>query len=279
MTSLFLTFAKADQACAEQLRQGLETQGYRVWREPTTISQQLALYARTIEQQILGSAAVVLLWSAEAAQTEQVEQRITFAQSLLKPVLAVTLDTTPVPASLTASIAAHASCADALVQLLPHLPSPQSSDALLTLCEQAAHEYLRERKAAITRGAEMLARDEQSDAVRATLDYLAQHDLMMGVREMAQEVLDADTKRHAPAPTQAPFQLRPEDARHIFGVRCPNGHVTYYDKRLVCSHETLVRLVREGTNATNEREIPMELPCGTPGCGDVVAVKVDCRGY
>lgn len=274
MTSLFLTFAKADQVCAEQLRQGLEAQGYRVWREPTTISQQLALYPRTIEQQILSSAVIVLLWSAEAAQIEQVEQRITFAQSLLKPLLAVTLDTTPLPASLTASIGAHALCADALVQLLPHLPSPQSSDSLLTMCEKAAHEYLRERKEAIMLGAEMLARDEQRDAVVAVLRYLAQHDLMMGVREKAQEALDADTKRHAPVPASSPLHLRPEDARHIFGIRCTNGHVTYYDKRLVCAHETLVRLTR---GRGNEREIPLELPCGT--CPEVVAVTVDCRGY
>ena len=271
MTSLFLTFAKADQVCAEQLRQALEGHGYGVWSEPTMTSQQLASYLRTTEQQIIGSAAIILLWNSEAAQTEQIEHRIAFAQSLFKPLFIVTRDTTPLPPSFTASasIAAQASCADVLGQLLPHLLSPRSSDALLIMCEKATHDFLRERKEAITLGVEMLARDEQRDAVIAVLSYLAQHDLMMGIREKAQEALAADTKRHASAPTSSPLPNSPEDARHIFGIRCSSGHVTYYDRRLVCSDETLVRL--------DERELPLELPCGI--CAEVVAVKVDCRGY
>jgi hypothetical protein len=66
----------------------------------------------------------------------------------------------------------------------------------------------------------------------------------------------------------------PESAReaaHIFGAPCAKGHITYFDKREVCSHQgTVVR--------RNQLDV-LRLRCGTPGCGEWLTVEVDCEGY
>src|SRR5437868_4035299 len=69
MTTIFISHAKEDAVCAEQISQGLEAQGYSVRRESTSLSLESILYPRTIENFILGSAAVLLLWSSSAAQS------------------------------------------------------------------------------------------------------------------------------------------------------------------------------------------------------------------
>jgi hypothetical protein len=66
-------------------------------------------------------------------------------------------------------------------------------------------------------------------------------------------------------PTPAP--VRPQDARHLFGVRCKNGHITTFDRRKVCSQRTeIMRGLDE-----------LILNCAT--CGVEMAVDVDCEGY
>ncbi len=228
------------------------------------------LYPRTIENVILGSAALVLLWSSSAAQSEWVERHILFAQQVKKPIVPVVLDGTGLPPTLIVSttITGQPPCSDVSTQLLPHLPLVGSTDALIVLSEKAAHDFIRIRKEAIEQAAEMLKRDEQREAVLAILEYLAHTDLMLGVRDKAQEVLDADAKK-ATAPA-----FRPEDPRHIIGVRCKNGHITYFDKRRICSDETtVVRSVQRAGLELDERD----LTCGE--CGVAVKVHVDCRGY
>src|SRR5207244_4481679 len=108
----------------------------------------------------------------------------------------------------------------------------------------------------------------QREAVLAILEYLASNDLMMGVRDKAQEVLDADARKAAPpAPSN--------QSRHIFGVRCRNGHITYFDKRRVCpAHSKLVRRIRKSAGAELDE---LDLTCGT--CGEIMTVPVDCEGY
>src|SRR5207245_3926899 len=104
--------------------------------------------------------------------------------------------------------------------------------------------------------------------VLSILEHLAHNDLMLGVREKAQEVLDADAKKGT---TPA---FRPEESRHIIGVRCKNGHITYFDKRRICSDEaTVVRSIQRAGLELDERD----LTCGE--CGLAVKVHVDCRGY
>jgi TIR domain len=270
MTTIFVSHSKEDADCAEHIRQGLEAKGYATWREPTSLTMESILYPRTIENVILGSAAVVLVWSSSAAQSDWVERHILFMQQLKKLIVPIMTDGNGLPNTLIVSttITSQTPCTDAVTQLLPYLPSTGSANSLIVLSEKSAHEFIRIRKEAIDQASEMLKRDEHREAVLAILEYLAHNDLMMGVREKAQEVLDADAKK---VTTPA---FRPEDSRHIIGVRCRNGHITYFDKRRICSDEaTVVRSVQRAGLELDERD----LSCGE--CGVPVKVHVDCRGY
>src|SRR6266851_4191397 len=135
MPQIFVSHAPQDAECAEHIRQGLESGGHTTWREPTSLSIESILYPRTIENVILSSAAVVLVWSSSAAQSEWVERHLLFAQQLQKLILPVLLDETDLPNTLVAvsPIRGHASCADVAAQLLPRLSPSASEDALLKL--------------------------------------------------------------------------------------------------------------------------------------------------
>jgi TIR domain len=270
MTQIFVSHAPNDAECAEQIRQGLEAKGYSVWREPTSLSMESILYPRTIENVILGSAAVILLWSSSAAPSEWVERRILFAQRLKKLIVPVVIDGVGLPTTLIVDtiIASHLPCTNAVTQLPLDFPQPGSTDPLIRLSEQAAHEFIRERNAAVDNAADMLQRAEHREEVLAILEYLAHNDLMMGVRDKAQEVLDADAKRGiAPA-------FGPDESRHILGVRCKNGHITYFDKRRVCAAYTQVP--REIVKRAGEELDELHLECEQ--CGVEVVTRVDCRG-
>lgn len=63
------------------------------------------------------------------------------------------------------------------------------------------------------------------------------------------------------------------EAQHIFGVRCPDGHVSYFDKREVCRPQGLIkRTIRDGKELDE-----LLLACST--CNKPVVVEVDCEGY
>jgi hypothetical protein len=217
------------------------------------------------------------VWSSSAAQSEWVERHILFAQSLKKLIFPVALDSTSLPTTLVSvtTVTSQPPCTDAVTALmaLPNFPAPQSTDPLIKLCEQATHEHIHIRKEAIETAAEMLKRNEHREAVLALLEYMARNDMMMGVREKAQGVLDADAKK-APQP---PSFLRPGDSRHMFGVRCKNGHVTYFDKREVCVAHSLVP--RDMTKRAGVALDELHLKCEHPGCGAEVVARVDCREY
>jgi hypothetical protein len=221
-----------------------------------------------IEQAILGSAALVLVWSSSAAQAGWVERHILFAQQLKKPIVPVVLDATNLPPTLVSvsPVAAQTPCTDVVEHLLPLLPAADSTDPLIKFSEQGAHDYIRERKAAIDSAPELLKQAEHREPVLAILEYLAKNDLMMGVREKAQEVLAAQAKQAGPPPL-----LRPEDSRHIFGVRCKNGHVSYFDKHIVCTaYKEVPRALR--TSAGKELD-ELHLKCDT--CSAEVVARVD----
>src|SRR5712691_3674807 len=273
MSQIFVSHASQDAERAEQIRQGLEAGGYATRPEPTSLSIESILSPLTIENVILSSAAVVLVWSSSAAQSEWVERHRLFAQQLQKLILPVLLDEADLPNTLVAvsPIRGHSSCADVAAQLLPLLPLSASEDALIKLEEQVAHQYIRERKEAIDAAAGMLQRGEQREAVLAMLEYLAHNDLMDGVRVKAREALAPYTKQAAasPAPSNA------TDSRHTFGVRCKNGHVSYFDRREVCSAHT--KFPRETRQSAGQELDELLLKCET--CGVEVATRVDCSKY
>lgn len=276
MTMIFVSSAHEDVACAEQIRQGLEAAAHTTWREPASLSIGSVLYPPTIENAILASAAVVLVWSGNAAQSAWVERHLLFAQSLKKQIIPVLRDATGLPVTLLAdvTIAASVPCADVASQLMPHLPAPDSTDAFLTISEKAAHEFIRERKEAIALAAQMLTRNEQREAVLAVLEYLAQNDLMMGVRDAARKAIEADAQKATPAHFTS---LRPEDARYMLGVRCKNGHVSYFDKRRVCKASSSFK--REVVRGADRELDELHLPCDTNTCNEIVVARVDCRDY
>lgn len=265
MTMIFLSHASDDRACADQMRQGLEAAGYTVWREPDFPTPHDASYPYVIENRILGSAGVVVLWSSSAAQFGWVRRHLLIAQRFFKPLIPVRLDETSLPSTLLVeSLSGEEPCSDVVAHLLPRLPAPGSTDPLLALGELATHQYIRVRKDAIDQAAAMLQRGEHREEVLAILEYLARNDLMNGVREKAQAVLTIATRQKTEFP---PAPTRPRNARHLFGVRCKNGHITPFDRREVCSQRTeIMRGLDE-----------VILTCAT--CGVEMAVDVDCEGY
>ena len=60
-----------------------------------------------------------------------------------------------------------------------------------------------------------------------------------------------------------------DNSPHIFRVVCANHHVTCFDKRKVCSHNSSIM----------RSDDKLLLPCGEAGCGERMVVEVDCRGY
>lgn len=275
MPHIFVSHASQDATCAEQIRQGLEALGYSTWREPQSLSIESILYPRTVESVLLGSAALVLVWSGSAARSDWVERHLLFAQQLQKPILPILLDGTALPNTLVGVIPINSStsCVDAVAQLLPLLPSFVGEDSLLRLAEQAAHQYIRERKAAVDAASAMLQHlpsGRQREAVLAILEYLAHNDLMDGVREKAREALMPYTKQAAsPTPSDA------RESRHTFGVRCKHGHVSYFDRSEVCT--AYAKFPREIRQSAGQELDEVLLKCDT--CGVEVAARIDCSKY
>jgi TIR domain len=273
MTRIFLSYAPENAACAETLRIDLETHSYTTYREPDYPNPTSMSYPHMIENAILGSAAAVLIWSQHAAQTTWVERHVLIAQSLKKPIFPIALDSTSLPNTLVSASPPliQTDCSDAVRALLAvaTFPPANATDTLITLSELASHDYIRERKAAIKQADDLLTHGEHADEVLALLAYLAKNDMMMGVRDEAQKVLDA----HTPQRASSQPAFRPQDAQYIFGVRCKNGHVSYFDKRVVCSaHTSFPRLVEQGKKPLDE----LDLTCDT--CGVQVVAYVDCEG-
>jgi len=274
MTTIFLSYARGDITCADQVRQGLEQAGYSVWREPDYPTPGDASYPYAIENAILGSAAVVVFWSRSAASFPWVKRHILIAQRFFKPVVPVRLDDAGMPSTLLVEyLLAEGSCSTLVEQVVPRLPAADSTNAPLTLAEQAAHQYSHVRKEAIAQAATMLQQGEYREEVLAILEYLVHNDLMNGVREKAQDVLTAAAQSHVSRQTSA----RPQDARHQFDVRCKQGHITRFDRRDVCAQKQKVARELNRQEESIRGLDQLILPC--PICGSKMAVDVDCEGY
>ncbi len=101
MSTLFLSYARADLDQVVPLARDLEARGLRVWRD------QERLYSgqrwpKAIGEAIAGQEALLLMWSQRAAQSPWVEWEWTTALALQKPLLLCHLDATPLPPSLQA---------------------------------------------------------------------------------------------------------------------------------------------------------------------------------
>jgi hypothetical protein len=265
MTTIFLSSAEEDAVCADQIRQGFEQAGYTTWCEPGFPTPHDTSYPYLIENAILGSAAMVVLWSQSAASSSWVKRHLLIAQRFFKLLVPVRLDDTALPSTLLVeSLVGKGSCRDIVAHVLPRLPAPGCTDPLLALGEQAAHQYIRVRKEAIDQAAAILQQGEHREEVLVILDYLARNDLISSVRQKAQEVLKAAAP---PKSVSSPVLMPQQEARHLFGVRCQNGHITTFDRREVCSER---KEVMRGLD---------ELILSCPTCSSKMAVDVDCEGY
>ncbi len=199
MTNLFLLHAPEDTACSETLHTGLATRGYRIWQEPHSLQVSDILYPHATENAILGSAVVLLVWSRSAACSHEMVRHLLFSLDLKKTILPLVLDKTELPAMLRSftPFVMQSQCTDSVAELIQQslLPPPDSTDPLIKLAELAASDLLAKRKTAVQQANSMLQRNQQRTAVIAILAYLAQDDPMIGVREPAQEALDADARR------------------------------------------------------------------------------------
>jgi hypothetical protein len=143
------------------------------------------------------------------------------------------------------------------------------NEKLDQLKEMLSSELIRKRRAGIAMAVEMLASNLHWKDVRILLEDMAKNDLIGTVREDAQYALDEDDARRNPKKSAS--------ADYVFSARCPNGHVSYYDKREICpksgiGHRRVV--IRDGRESDE-----ILLKCKTRGCGEEFAVEVDCEGY
>jgi TIR domain len=289
MTILFLAYTKDDASCANQLRQELEAKSYTVEREPDYYDPGSRSYQQLIENAIVGCAAVVLVWSSRAAKNAEVERQWRFAQQLKKTLLAVPLDATPLPASLLAittiptattvtsfplaTVTSQDLCTDivAVLAALPNFPPPQSTDPLLIFYEQAADTLIPLRKQAIEGVEKLLSGGVQREVVLTVLNYLERNDPIMGVREKAREALDRLARPATPTPPPA----SDKDAPHLFDVRCVKGHISRFNKRIVC---TAYREPYRTVKSAGSKELD-ELHLKCQQCGMDIVAYVDCGDY
>ena len=143
------------------------------------------------------------------------------------------------------------------------------TEQLQQLKEMLSSDLIRKRKAGIEMAAGMLANGIQREAVRGLLGEIIKTDSIKNVQDAAQAVLAADDERHKTGPAAPPG--------YVFGARCPNGHVSYYDKREYCRKGSsgVWRTVTRGGKDVQE----ILLRCKTPGCPEEFYVEVDCEGY
>lgn len=271
MVAIFVSHASQEAEYAEHMRQGLETRGYVTWREPVSLGFTMLLSPQTFERPLLRSACVLVVWSRNAAASQQIVQQLALAQRLKKSLVMVLLDATPLPASLAHApfVAGQTSLAEDVLRLLPLLPSPQSNDALILLWEQAVHDLVSERRAAVDMAAQMLSRGERREEVLALLDYLAQTDLMPTVRDKAQEVLASASSSHS-------MSAAPVSSPDLLEVTCKHcGHVTAFNRRQVCAEQGAIYR-RHGRPRTGSTKDLLELPCTR--CGLTTITQVDCEG-
>ena len=81
MSHVFISYARADEPIASVIADSLREQGFDVWRDDELPAHRA--YAEVIEERIKGAAAVVVLWSAEAAKSQWVRAEADTARTSL----------------------------------------------------------------------------------------------------------------------------------------------------------------------------------------------------
>src|SRR5579872_1467988 len=94
MSSVFISYARPDEALASLVADRLREGGFEVWRDDELPANRP--YADVIEERINGAQAVVVLWSCEAAKSQWVRAEADSARKA-RTLIQVTLDGTIPP--------------------------------------------------------------------------------------------------------------------------------------------------------------------------------------
>lgn len=131
--------------------------------------------------------------------------------------------------------------------------------------------YIRERRGGIKVAQEMLLQGLCREEIRKMLIELANGDMFTTVQEDARTVLNEDDRLHG----VQPLLVADQSQDHIFGAMCPNRHITYLDKRVVCQSQSNVF---RRSFLRDEKEIN-EILVKCKVCGEEFYVEVSCEGY
>ncbi len=102
MPSVFISYASQEEAVAHQLEADLKTERVTVWRDKTNLHAGQR-WPKALGDAIAASDALVLLWSANAEQSDFVELEWNIAVAMQKPVMPCLLDETSLPPTLKSS--------------------------------------------------------------------------------------------------------------------------------------------------------------------------------
>lgn len=94
MSDVFISYARSTEKQAERIAVALRAHGHEVWRDTQLQAHQA--FRRTIEDELSAARAVLVLWSADAAQSDWVCSEASRARGLGK-LVQLTLDGSPVP--------------------------------------------------------------------------------------------------------------------------------------------------------------------------------------
>jgi adenylate cyclase len=93
MSHVFISYARSDEPLARDIADALRETGFEIWRDDELPAHRT--YAEVIEERIDGAAAVVVLWSADAAKSQWVRAEADTARSASKLIQATVDGTIP----------------------------------------------------------------------------------------------------------------------------------------------------------------------------------------
>ena len=94
MSHIFISYARSTEAKAMQIAEALRLAGHEVWRDDEIAAHQA--FGKLIEERLTTASAVLVLWSAAAAESEWVRSEASRARTMGK-LVQLTLDKAPLP--------------------------------------------------------------------------------------------------------------------------------------------------------------------------------------
>jgi len=94
MSQVFISYARSTEAQAKQIAEALRALGYDVWRDDQIPAHEA--FGRFIEERLAAARVVLVLWSADAAQSEWVRSEASRARAMGK-LVQLTLDKSSLP--------------------------------------------------------------------------------------------------------------------------------------------------------------------------------------